>query len=91
MSPVFMTKNVTDWGTGKRVGKNQEHLKLDLMEEDDSNLKIPAIAFGQVEHFEVIRQRIPFHICYSVIENEFRNKYTIQLMIKDIKMEYDLF
>ncbi len=91
MSPVFMTKNVTDWGTGKKVGKNQEHLKLDLMEEDDSNLKIPAIAFGQVEHFEVIRQRIPFHICYSVIENEFRNKYTIQLMIKDIKMEYDLF
>ncbi len=88
MSPVFVTQNVTDWGTGKVVGKNEEHLKLDLMQGDNSNLVIPAIAFNQSEHFEIIHQRIPFHVCYTVTENEFRGKTNLQLMIKDIKMEY---
>lgn len=88
MSPVFVTRNVIDWGTGKMVGKNEEHLKLDLMQGDNSNLVIPAIAFNQSEHHEIIHQRIPFHVCYTVIENEFRGKTSLQLMIKDIKMEY---
>ena len=90
MSPVFVTKNVTDWGTGKKVGKDESHLKLDLMEGDDSSLKIPAIAFGQAGHFEIIRQRFPFHICYTIIENEFRGRSSLQIMVMDIKMEYDL-
>lgn len=88
MSPVFVTHNVIDWGTGKMVGKNEEHLKLDLMQGDNSNLVIPAIAFNQSEHYEIIHQRIPFHVCYTLIENEFRGKVNLQLMVRDIKMEY---
>ncbi len=88
MSPVFVTQNVVDWGTGKMVGKNGEHLKLDLMQGDNSSLVMPAIAFNQAEHFEIIHQRIPFHVCYTIIENEFRGKVNLQLMIKDLKMEY---
>ncbi|MCF8370645.1 MAG: single-stranded-DNA-specific exonuclease RecJ [Bacteroidales bacterium] len=88
MSPVFVTQNVIDWGTGKMVGKNEEHLKLDLMQGDNSNLVIPAIAFNQSEHYEIIHQRIPFHVCYTLIENEFRGKVNLQLMVRDIKMEY---
>ena len=88
MSPVFVTRNVIDWGTSKVVGKNGEHLKLDLMQGDNSGLVMPAIAFNMSEHFPLIQQRIPFHVCYTIIENEFRGKTNLQLMIKDIKMEY---
>ncbi|MEA3445489.1 MAG: single-stranded-DNA-specific exonuclease RecJ [Bacteroidota bacterium] len=88
MSPVFVTRNVIDWGTGKMVGKNEEHLKLDLMQGDNSHLVLPAIAFNQSEHFLIVKQRIPFHVCYTLIENEFRGKINLQMMVQDIKMEY---
>jgi single-stranded-DNA-specific exonuclease len=44
----------------------------------------PAIAFNQADHFEAISQGLPFNICFSVAENEFRGKTNIQLYIRDI-------
>ena len=88
MSPVFLSENVSDFGTGKKVGKDETHMKLDLMENDNSTCVIPAIAFQQAEHFHIIKQRIPFSIVYSIDENEFRGKTNIQLMIKDIKYDF---
>jgi single-stranded-DNA-specific exonuclease len=87
MSPVFMTRNVTDYGSGKVVGKNSEHLKLDLMQNDDTSMVFPAIAFNKAAFYDIVRQRIPFHIVYTVIENEFRGRTSLQLMIKEIKVE----
>jgi len=88
MSPVFLTEHVTDFGTGKKVGKDDNHLKLDLMEFEDTTHVIPAIAFQQAEYFNIIKKRIPFSIIYSIDENEFRGKTNIQLMIKDIKFDF---
>ncbi len=87
MSPVFMTRNVTDYGTGKVVGKNGEHLKLDLMQNDDTSVVIPAIAFNKASFFEIVKQRIPFHVVYTIVENEFRGRTNLQMMIKEIKVE----
>ncbi len=85
MSPVFMSKSVFDSGTGRMVGANGEHLKLDLCQESTGTRTLPAIAFGQANHFEYIRRGNPFDICYSVEMNEFRGNKNLQLNIRDIK------
>jgi len=85
MVPVFITENVLDSGTSRAVGKNQEHLKLDLIEPTSNSSQFSAIAFNQANHFEAISQGLPFDICYSIAENEFRGKTSLQLTIKDIQ------
>jgi len=85
MVPVFVTENVLDSGTSRPVGKNQEHLKLDLIEPTSNSSQFSAIAFNQAHHFPAIKQGLPFDICYSLAENEFRGKTTLQLYIRDIQ------
>ncbi len=85
MSPVFMSRNVSDSGTGKMVGANGEHLKLELCQESSGTKTISAIAFSQANHFEYIRKGKPFDICYSLEMNEFRGNRNLQLNIRDIK------
>ena len=82
--PVFCSFGVRDAGTSKLVGKGLEHLKLDLMD-DSTDEAISAIAFGMYEHYDSIKSGKPFDICYTVEENTYNNKTTIQLMIKDIR------
>ena len=89
MVPVFITENVLDSGTSRPVGKNQEHLKLDLIEPTSNSSQFSAIAFNQAQHFEAINQGLPFDICYSIAENEFRGKTSLQLYIRDIQTKVD--
>lgn len=84
MTPVFVTENVLDAGSSRSVGRNLEHLKLDLVEPTGTSSIFSAIAFSQANHYEAISQGLPFDICYSIAENEFRGKTNIQLYIRDI-------
>jgi single-stranded-DNA-specific exonuclease len=85
MSPVFVSGNVFDTGSGRMVGSSGEHLKLDLCQESTGQKSFSAIAFNQANHFEYIRGGNPFSICYSLEMNEFRGNKNLQLNIKDIK------
>lgn len=87
MAPVFFTKNVSDSGYGRIVGNTREHLKLDLVTEKYPMNSYPAIAFQKAQHFEKISMGNPFNICYTIEENVFMGKSTIQLHIKDIKVK----
>lgn len=84
MKPVFMTKEVYDVGTSKIIGKDQNHLKLELIERNNRETK-SGVAFGMGEKFSDIHggQR-PFSVCYTIEENEFRGIKSLQLMIRDI-------
>ncbi len=86
MSPVFVSRNVHDSGTGRMVGSSGEHLRLDLMHSSSGQKTFPAIAFGQADHFEYIRGGNPIDICYSIEMNEFRGNRNLQLNVKDIKI-----
>ncbi|NMC38657.1 MAG: single-stranded-DNA-specific exonuclease RecJ [Bacteroidales bacterium] len=86
MSPVFVSRNVLDTGTGRMVGSSGEHLRLELYQNSLQSKTFPAIAFSQANHFEYIRGGQPFDICYSVEMNEFRGNRNLQLNIKDIKI-----
>jgi single-stranded-DNA-specific exonuclease len=85
MSPIFVSGNVFDSGTGRMVGSSGEHLKLELCQESTGTKTFPAIAFGQANQFEYIRGGNPFDICYSIEMNEFRGNKNLQLNIRDIK------
>jgi len=85
MSPIFVSYNVFETGSGRMVGSSGEHLKLDLFQDSGSFRSVPAIAFGQANHFEYIKQGKPFDVCYSVEMNEFRGNRNLQLNIRDIK------
>ncbi len=84
--PVFITHNVFDFGTSKLVGKNLEHIKLEL-EDDSTSRVINAIAFNMAPYFEHIHAHKPIDICYT-IEQTKRGGHaeSVQLMIRDIRL-----
>jgi len=90
MSPIFVSRNVFDKGTGRMVGSSGEHLKLDLCHESTGLKTFPAIAFSQAEHFEYIKAGKPIDICYSIEMNDFRGNRNLQLNIRDIKINREV-
>ncbi len=87
MTPIFLTENVVDNGTGKKVGNNGDHLKLNLIQEEDPYKVYPAIAFQQGFRYNGISSGNAFDICFSLEENEFMGRKNLQLNIKDIKLD----
>ncbi|MCB8994608.1 MAG: single-stranded-DNA-specific exonuclease RecJ [Bacteroidales bacterium] len=87
MAPVFLTENVSDNGSGKPVGMHAEHLKLSLVHEDDPYRVFPAIGFQLGKLYPKISVGQGFDICYSLDENVFRGETTLQINIKDIKVD----
>lgn len=84
--PVFCTRNVFDFGTSKLVGKNLEHIKLEL-EDNSTSRVINAIAFNMAPYFEHIHAHKPVDICYTIEQTKHANRQpTVQLMIKDIRL-----
>ncbi len=87
MAPVFLTENVSDNGECRCVGLNSEHLKLSLVQEQDPYQVFRAIAFQQGSKYPVISRGLGFDICFCIDENEFRGEKSIQLNLRDIKMD----
>ncbi|HIS11244.1 MAG TPA: single-stranded-DNA-specific exonuclease RecJ [Candidatus Avibacteroides excrementipullorum] len=81
--PVFCTKHVYDYGTSKVVGREQEHIKMELVD-DKSNIVINGIAFGQSSQFRYIKTKHSFDICYTIEENTHK-RGEVQLQIVDIR------
>ena len=82
--PIFVSKNVFDYGTSKLVGKNLEHIKLELID-SSSNRVFNGIAFNQASYFEYIKSNKPFEICYTIEENRHKGNTSVQLFVKDIR------
>ncbi|MDD6891563.1 MAG: single-stranded-DNA-specific exonuclease RecJ [Bacteroidales bacterium] len=81
--PVFCTLNVYDYGTSKVVGRDQEHIKLELVDNKSNNV-MNGIAFGQSSQARFIKTKQSFNICYTIEENTHK-RGDIQLQIEDIK------
>ncbi len=81
--PVFCTHNVYDYGTSKVVGREQEHIKLELVDNKSSKV-MNGIAFGQSSSVKYIKTKRSFEICYTIEENTHKHG-EVQLQIEDIK------
>ena len=83
-APIFASRGVCG-NDAKLVGAEQEHLRMDLTQQQKPNTQIAAIAFQQPDHFGWIRAGGAVDVCYAIAENHFRGIVTPQLRIKDIK------
>lgn len=85
--PLFATEDVYDFGTSKVVGRQQEHIKLELVDSKSSNI-MNGIAFGQSAAARYIKSRRSFDIAYTIEDNTYHHGAT-QLQIEDIRAKYD--
>lgn len=82
--PVFMTENVINFIGTKKVGRNNEHLKLVIVDDTRACNDRSGIGFGMGNLYEKVNTGNYFDICYTLQENEFMGKTDIQMMLKDI-------
>ncbi len=83
-TPVFVSKNVLDHGYSKLL--KEKHIRLQVSQ--NGSFPVNAIAFNQGHHFNGIKTK-PFHICYTIQENHWNGKMSLQLNVKDIKFGND--
>ena len=81
--PLFCTRHVYDYGTSKVVGRAQEHIKLELVDENSSCV-MNGIAFGQSSQARFIKSKNSFDIIYTVEENTHKRN-EVQLQIESIR------
>ena len=81
--PLFCTVGVYDYGTSKVVGREQEHIKLELVDSKSSTV-VNGIAFGQSASARYIKSKRSFDIAYTIEDNVFKHNQ-IQLQIEDIR------
>lgn len=81
--PLFCTRQVYDYGTSKVVGREQEHIRLELVDNRCSKV-MNGIAFGQSSQARYIKTKRSFNIVYSIEENAYK-RGEIQLQIEDIE------
>ena len=81
--PIFCTRQVYDYGTSKVVGREQEHIKLELVDNKSNNV-MNGIAFGQSSQARYIKTKQSFDIVYAIEENTHK-RGEVQLQIEDIR------
>jgi single-stranded-DNA-specific exonuclease len=83
MTPIFMTNNLKDTGYGKCVGEDDKHLRITVTQSRKE--KLVCIGFGLGDKLDVISNRKPFKAVYSVDENHWQGRTSLQLKLRDIK------
>ena len=85
--PIFCTLSVYDYGTSKVVGREQKHIKLELVDSKSSTV-VNGIAFGQSASARYIKSKRSFDIVYTIEDNVFKRNQ-VQLQIEDIRPNSD--
>ncbi|HEY1063631.1 MAG TPA: single-stranded-DNA-specific exonuclease RecJ [Daejeonella sp.] len=81
MAPVFVSRNVYTYGAATIVGN--KHLKMCVHQ--DNQTYYNCIGFGLGEYLDLINSGAAFDICYTIEENRWKEKKSIQLNIKGIR------
>ena len=80
--PLFVSRRLINHRDTRAVGKEREHLRLDVTDRMNA---ITGIAFGRADMAEYIQNGNAVDICYELNENTFNHYTTIQMMVQDIK------
>lgn len=82
-TPIFLSKDVVVVGNPILVGSN--HLKMTVIQSDSSSFD--CIGFGLGNFVEILKSGLKCDICYCISENNWREKRTLQLVLKGIKVK----
>ena len=80
--PLFVSRRLINHRDTRAVGKEREHLRLDVTDRMNA---ITGIAFGRADMAEYIQNGNAVDICYELNENTFNHYTTIQMMVQDIR------
>lgn len=83
MTPIFLTKDLIDTGFGKKIGKDNEHLKLFVKQGNSEG--IGAIGFKIGDKLDLTENRQLFQAVYSIDENEYNGNVSLQMRLRDIR------
>jgi single-stranded-DNA-specific exonuclease len=83
MTPVFMTENLKDTGYGKCVGEEDAHLRITVTQPQAD--KIVCIGFNLGDKLPLIQNKNLFNATYTIDENHWNGKVSLQLKLKDLK------
>ncbi len=81
MTLVFMTEGLKDTGYGRCVGADDKHLKCKVQK---NGIVIDAIGFGLGIRQNMICNDQTFKAAFTIDENEWNGKVSLQLKLKDI-------
>ncbi len=81
MAPIFVSRNVYTYGAATIVGSN--HLKMCVHQ--DNQTYYNCIGFNLGEYLKMINSGAAFDLCYTIEENTWKEKKSIQLNIKGIR------
>lgn len=81
MAPIFLSKNVYTYGSATLAGSN--HLKMCVHQNNQTYYN--CIGFGLAEFMPLVNSGEAFDICYTIDENVWKEKRSIQLNIKGIR------
>ena len=84
--PIFATRGVVNCGNTRPVGKDNppRHLRLEV--QDPTGRVMTGIGFGLAHHAAIIHAGKPVDICYTISQNVFNGRASLQLMVKDVKV-----
>ena len=83
--PTFMSSNVYSTQNSRIVGEN--HLKLEVFQEDNLEHKFSCIGFNLGGYLDEIAEGVPFSMVYVIEENYWNGTTTLQLNVKDIRVD----
>ena len=85
LPPIFVSEKVFDTGYGRRVGQDQSHLSIRI---NRINSPIKAIGFRMGDCLDQISNFKKFAICYAVDQNIWKGKKELQLILKDLRINF---
>lgn len=81
MRPVFITRHIFDTGYSKIV--KDQHIRFVIKQDD---IMITGIGFNLAEKFYLLQMKKPLDIIYTIDENEWDGKKTLQLKVLDVRL-----
>ena len=91
--PMFVVRRIKDQGRSRLVGKEQEHIRLELID-PVTNFTHNGIAFNQASKFELVKSGKPFDIqllVKDIRESESNNiAAVLSLLIRNTKDDADV-
>ncbi|KGN75623.1 recombinase RecJ [Porphyromonas macacae] len=86
--PVFVSRHAVNAGRTRAVGAHDEHLRLDITNQENTIKPINGIAFQLAKkNLHYIQQKKPFSLVYTIEENNYHSNSFMQLQVKDIALE----
>ena len=83
--PLFVTHKCLDTGGSRLVGKEKNHLRLEVV--DNYGVEISGIAFSKAKHLLEIKKQKKFSILYSIDKNEYNGNSNIEINVRDFRFD----